>query len=85
MRVIVEMTAIDAGGVRFNASEFTIEEFAGFSADPLWASTPGGQIPQGQSQQVTFVFEIPNKSIQLVLTGPQRIRMGLGSDHHSNG
>ncbi len=85
MRVIMEVTAIDAGGVRFRPSEFTVEEITGFGADPLWASTAAGQVPQGESWQVTFVFEIPNKSIQLVLKGPQQIRMSLGTNHHSTG
>ena len=85
MRVVLELTAIEARGMQFRASDFTVEEIAGFRADPLWASTAEGRVPQGQVRQLTFVFEIPNKSIQLVLRGPQRMRMGLGTDHHSNG
>lgn len=84
IRLILELTAIEARGVRFRPTDYTIEEIAGFRAEPLWASHVDSDVQLGQSLQVTFIFEIPNKAIQLVLRGPQRVRMGLGSDHHSN-
>lgn len=40
-------------------------------------------IKPGYSLPATLVFEIPDKSIELVLVGPEPLRLGLGSDHHS--
>jgi hypothetical protein len=84
VRVIMELTAIEALGVRFNSVEFSVEEIAGFRADPLWVSHDSGVVPLGENLQVTFIFEIPNQAIQLVLEGPGRLRLGLGTAHHSN-
>ena len=53
-------------------------------ADPLWVSQDSGVVPLGENLQVTFIFEIPNQAIQLVLEGPGRLRLGLGTAHHSN-
>jgi hypothetical protein len=84
VRVIMELTAIQASGVRFKSVEFSVEEIAGFRADPLWVSQDSGDVHLGENLQVTFIFEIPDKAIQLVLKGPGRLRLGLGTAHHSN-
>ena len=40
-------------------------------------------IKPGYSLPATLVFEIPDKSIELVLVGLAPLRPGMSSEHHS--
>lgn len=84
VRVLLELTASKASGVRFESTDFAVGEIVGFRAEPLWASQQSAIISLGENLQVTFIFEIPNKAIQLVLEGPGQLRLALGTAHHSN-
>ncbi|HRO93956.1 hypothetical protein [Citricoccus sp.] len=81
---MLELTAVEPGGIDFVATDYSVQEIVGFTAGPLWASHERHRIARGETLPVTMVFEIPNKSIQLVLQGPGSARLGMGSDHHTS-
>lgn len=84
VRLLLDLTAVEPGGIDFAAADYSVQEIVGFKAGPLWASHGHRHVAQGETLAVTMIFEIPNKSIQLVLQGPGSVRLGMGSDHHTN-
>ena len=83
VRMLVEFTALEPDGIRFAAADFSVHDVASFESAVQWTDTADMVIKRGDSLQATLVFEIPDKSIELVLVGPEPLRLGLGSDHHS--
>jgi hypothetical protein len=83
VRLLLDLTSTEPGGVDFASADYSVQEIVGFKAGPMWSSHESRHIVQGETLTVTMVFEIPNKSIQLVLQGPGSTRLGMGTDHHT--
>lgn len=83
VRILVEFTALEPDGIRFSASGFSVQDVGSLESPVRWTDTADAVIERGDSLQTTMVFEIPDKSIELVLVGLTPLRLGLGSDHHS--
>jgi hypothetical protein len=83
VRLLLDLTAVETGGIDFAAADYSVQEVIGFKAGPMWSSHESRHIVQGETLTVTMVFEIPNKSIQLVLQGPGSARLSMGTDHHT--
>ena len=84
VRLLLALTAVEPGGIDFVAADYSVQEIVGFKAGPLWTSHERRHIARGETLSVTMVFEIPNKSIQLVLQGPGSARLSMGTNHHTN-
>jgi len=84
VRILLDLTAIEPGGIDFAAADYSIQEIVGFTASPLWTSHERHHVARGETLAVTMVFEIPNKSIRLELQGPGSARLSLGTDHHTS-
>ena len=83
VRIFLELTATENPGINFVASNYRVEDFAVLSVPSLWADEQEVHLKPGQSQQFAMVFEIPDRAIALILSGPKELRLGLGTDHHS--
>jgi hypothetical protein len=83
VRLLLDLTAVEPGGIDFAAADYSIQEIVGFTAEPLWASHERHRIALGETLPLTMVFEIPNESIRLELHGPGTVRLSLGTDHHT--
>ena len=79
VRILLELTETDAAGLVFSAADYSLSGL-GARATALWVD-PAEHA--GASVQATLVFEIPNQAIALVLEGPQRARLSLGTGHHT--
>jgi hypothetical protein len=86
VRLLLELTAVAPEGLDFAAADYSVQEVAGFSftAGPLWTSHESSHVPRGSTLAAAMVFEIPNKSLRLVLQGPGSVRLGMGTDHHTS-
>lgn len=84
MRVLLELTALEPGGVEFVTQDWSVRRLGQRTSSPLWASTPEGTLEQGESLQVALVFEVPDKAVELVLEG-DGARLALGTGHHAGG
>jgi hypothetical protein len=83
VRLLLDLTAVEPGGIDFAAADYSVQEIVGFKAGPMWSSHESRHIAQGETLTVTMVFEIPNKSIRLELQGPGSARLSMGTDHHT--
>lgn len=85
VRVLLELTALDADGLEFEASDYRIRHVGPDKPRPLWSSPAERQVGQGGNIHATLIFEIPDRAIELVLDGPGDMRLSLGTGHHSGG
>lgn len=81
VRLLLELTAVDAAGLAFNATDYSLSG-VGSRATALWVDPTPQKATAGTSVLATLVFEIPNQAIALVLDGPQGARLSLGTGHH---
>ncbi|WP_258064353.1 hypothetical protein [Arthrobacter sp. ZGTC131] len=83
VRVLVQFSAVEAGGIFLDTSGFVVSGLGGSELLPLWASPFTAEIRHGESLDATLVFELPDKAIALVLKGPDNTRLSLGVAHHT--
>lgn len=83
VRVLVQFSSVEAGGILMATSGFVVSGLGGTELLPLWTSPSKADIRQGESFDATFVFELPDKAIALVLKGPDNMRLSLGIAHHT--
>lgn len=83
VRILLEIIALDAEGVDFNASDYSIDGLGGAAPQPIWASPQQHHAVQGENFEATLVFELPNQDVPLVLEGKDGTRLALGVGHHT--
>jgi hypothetical protein len=83
IRILLELTAMDEGGIRFSADDYTILGLGSGRVGALWASPDVDEAQQGEVVDATLVFEIPNQAIALTLEGADGGRLALGVGHHT--
>ncbi|WP_230117163.1 hypothetical protein [Arthrobacter sp. Bi83] len=83
VRVLVQFTALEGAGITLDSSQYVVTGLGGSDVKPLWTSNPRAEVRQGDSLNATMVFELPDKSIALVLKGPGGTRLSLGLSHHT--
>ena len=83
VRVEVQFTAMDPGGLRLDPAGFIVDGLGAGRPGPLWSSPEATLVDEGESVSVTMVFELPNKAIALVLEDVTGSRLSLGKEHHS--
>ncbi|NHW49262.1 hypothetical protein HAV21_20600 [Paenarthrobacter sp. MSM-2-10-13] len=81
VRLLVELTALEPGGLEFTSPDFTVTGIGSRNVQPLWSSVDS-TIGQGKTLEATLVFELPDQAIALVLEGPDGTRLSLGQAHH---
>ena len=82
VRVLIELTALEAQGVEFDASDYSVEGLGLTVPEVLWSSPVTQVAAQGETIRATLVFEIPDEAIALVLEDGQGARLSLGVEHH---
>lgn len=82
VRLLVQLTALDAGGLQFNTPDFVVTGIGSREVQPLWSSVAAAEVPQGKTLDATLVFELPDQAIAMVLEGPDGTRLSLGLAHH---
>ena len=82
VRIILELTALEAEGLEYSANDFTITGWGAVKSRLLWADPESAIIAQGEVITATQVFEIPNQAIDLIL-GTDAARFALGAGHHT--
>ncbi|WP_104083894.1 hypothetical protein [Cryobacterium sp. Y11] len=82
VRIILELTALEAEGLEYSANDFTITGWGSVKSRLLWADPESALIAQGEVITTTQVFEIPNQAIDLIL-GTDAARFALGTGHHT--
>ncbi|MGX5359235.1 hypothetical protein [Kocuria sp. KH4] len=82
VRVLLELTALEADGIDFAADDWTVERLGGGTSPVLRASTAEEALGQGDVLLTELVFEVPDRALELVLDGAGDARLSLGTDHH---
>jgi hypothetical protein len=85
VRVLLELTALDADGITFEASDYFVDGLGTGEPRVIWASPSEFTAEQGETIDATLVFEIPNKALALVLSDDGETRLSLGTEHHTDG
>lgn len=85
VRVLLELTALEAEGVDFDAADWTVNRLGGGESEAVRASVQERSIGQGEVLQAELLFEVPDRALELTLEGPERARLSLGADHHHGG
>ncbi|MGQ1796018.1 hypothetical protein ACT4S5_02605 [Kocuria oceani] len=83
--VLLELTAMDPGGLEFTADDYAVDRLGGRRAPVAWASSSAASLAQGETMQAELVFEVPDKALELTLEGAGGVRLSMGTDHHSGG
>lgn len=83
VRLLVRITALEPGGMRLDAGDFSISGLGSQRFRPVWESPSVAELEQGQSIGATLVFEVPDRAVALVLDGPGNSRLSLGLSHHT--
>ncbi|MFC4902958.1 hypothetical protein [Kocuria oceani] len=83
--VLLELTAMDPGGLEFAADDYAVDRLGGRRAPVVWASSSAASLAQGETLQAELVFEVPDKALELTLEGAGDVRLSMGTDHHSGG
>lgn len=83
VRILLELTALDATGISFSADEYTIAGIGADSVSLVWTDAERVDLGQGDSHAATLVFQIPDRAVALTLEGPEGSRLDLGTGHHS--
>ncbi|TFD71073.1 hypothetical protein [Cryobacterium sp. Hb1] len=82
VRIILELTALEAEGLEYSANDFTITGRGIVKSRLLWADPKSAILAQGEVITATQVFEIPNQAIDLILE-TDAARFALGAGHHT--
>lgn len=82
VRILLEITALEASGIGYEAAGYAIDGLGDSQTRLLWASPEQQTVQQGQSLNATLVFEIPDQSVALALTGENGVQLALGAGHH---
>lgn len=82
VRVLLELTALEPGGIDFAADDWAVERLGGGESPVLQASAPEESVRQGDVLLAELVFEVPDRALELVLDGAGDARLSLGADHH---
>jgi hypothetical protein len=85
VRVLLELTALEAGGVDFDAADWEVRRLGGGAARVEHASVQAQPVAQGQVLRSELLFEVPDRALELTLEGPRNARLSLGTDHHRGG
>ncbi|MEX5294027.1 hypothetical protein QYM41_01940 [Kocuria sp. CPCC 205268] len=85
VRVLLELTALESGGVDFDAADWEVERLGGESSRVLHASVQDQALAQGGVLRTELLFEVPDRALELTLEGPRSARLSLGTDHHRGG
>ncbi len=83
VRILLELTALDPGGVDFTASDYFIVGAGTDRFEPVWTPIPAASLAQGETFTAALVFELPDRAILLTLEGDNGVQLSLGTDHHS--
>ncbi len=83
VRLLVRITALEPGGLRLDARDFSISGLGRAQYRPLWQSPAAADLKQGEAVGATLIFELPDKAVALVLDGPGGSRLSLGLSHHT--
>ena len=83
VRVLIELTALQAQGVKFDATTYSIEGLGLTIPTALWSSPVKQTAAQGETIRATLIFELPDTSIALVLEDGHSARLSLGVKHHT--
>jgi hypothetical protein len=83
VRLVVQHTALESAGIHLDTSKYSVSGMGRGNLRHLWSSPALAEIGQGDSVDVTLVFELPDKATALVLEGPEGTRLSLGLAHHS--
>lgn len=82
VRVLLELTALEPGGIDFEADDWTVGRLGGGQSPVLQASATEEPVRQGDVLRAELVFEVPDRALELVLDGAGGARLSLGADHH---
>lgn len=81
--VLLEITAMEPGGLEFDADDYAVDRLGGSRSPVVWASPSEAPLAQGETMQAELVFEVPDKALELTLEGAGDVRLSMGTDHHS--
>lgn len=81
--VLLEVTAMEPGGLEFDADDYVVERLGGRASQVVWASPSEAPLEQNETMQAELVFEVPDKALELTLEGAGDVRLSMGTDHHS--
>jgi hypothetical protein len=82
VRILVELTAMEAGGLVFDPSEYRVSALGEQAWEPVWFSPAPVTAAQGQTVDATLVFELPDQAIDLTLELSGGPGLSLGEGHH---
>ncbi|MBG6216241.1 hypothetical protein IWX75_000678 [Arthrobacter sp. CAN_A6] len=85
VRVVLELTAVEPGGILFDPTNYSISGLAAGTSELLLAVPGSRSIQQGSTVNTELVFEIPDRAVELALEGPDDMRLSLGVSHHTGG
>lgn len=85
VRILLELTAMEQGGLSFNPSEYAVSALGTGTWKPVWFSPAPAVARQGESINATLVFELPDRAIDLTLELPGGPGLSLGPGHHRGG
>ncbi|MFI7579400.1 hypothetical protein [Kocuria kalidii] len=85
VRVLLELTALEPGGIDFRADDWVVERLGGGESPVLQASVAEQSVPQGDVLLAELLLEVPDRALELTLDGAGDARLSLGSDHHRGG
>ncbi|NJC22739.1 hypothetical protein BJ994_001815 [Arthrobacter pigmenti] len=84
VRILLELTALEAEGIDFRASDYAVEGLGAGEPRVIWSSPAEVTAEQGETIEAVLVFEIPNQAIALELSGADDLRLSMGTDHHTS-
>ncbi|MDN4611584.1 hypothetical protein [Arthrobacter burdickii] len=82
MRILVELTAMEADGLSFDPSGYVVSALGEGTWAPVWFSPAPATAAQGQTIDATLVFELPDRAIDLTLELSGGPGLSLGEGHH---
>ena len=85
VRVLLELTAMEQDGLSFDPAEYAVSALGTGQWKAVWFSPAPGVARQGESINVTLVFELPDRAIDLTLELPGGPGLSLGAGHHRGG
>lgn len=82
VRILLELTAMDADGLSFDPSGYTVSALGSETWEPVWFAPAPATARQGETIDATLVFELPDRAIDLTLKLPGGPGLSLGEGHH---
>ncbi|WP_051427676.1 hypothetical protein [Arthrobacter sp. H20] len=83
VRVLLELTALEPGGVDFAADEYIVAGVGTRPYDVMWAEVESASLAQGETLTAVLVFELPDQAVLLTLENDDGASLSLGTGHHS--